>query len=283
MKSIVVLYHSGCPDGFGAAWSAWKKFENRADYIRQDYQASPPNDLKNKEIYLLDFSYKPEITKKLALENKKVVLIDHHISAKETSKLVSESLFSLRHSGSVLAWKYFHPKKPVPKILKYIEDIDLWRFNLPATKKIAAFLNAYEFSFKTWEKLSRLLENTKTRKECMLRGALIEQYENNIIKDISSSAIKVNFEGRKILAANCPILRSEIGHKLVEKRPPFSIVWREKGGRILVSLRSNGKVDVAKIAEKYGGGGHKCAAGFVIKKNNLVMRILCKGKAKTNL
>jgi phosphoesterase RecJ-like protein len=34
-----------------------------------------------------------------------------------------------------------------------------------------------------------------------------------------------------------------------------------KDGRIRCSLRSTGTVDVSKIAAKFGGGGHKMAAG----------------------
>ena len=32
-----------------------------------------------------------------------------------------------------------------------------------------------------------------------------------------------------------------------------------------VSMRSTGSVDVSKIAESFGGGGHKRAAGFYLK------------------
>ncbi|MGO8794872.1 MAG: DHH family phosphoesterase [Candidatus Sulfotelmatobacter sp.] len=32
-------------------------------------------------------------------------------------------------------------------------------------------------------------------------------------------------------------------------------------GRLRVSLRSKGKLDVAKVAERFGGGGHECASG----------------------
>jgi bifunctional oligoribonuclease and PAP phosphatase NrnA len=28
-----------------------------------------------------------------------------------------------------------------------------------------------------------------------------------------------------------------------------------------VSLRSKGKLDVARVAERFGGGGHECASG----------------------
>src|SRR5258708_26793348 len=32
-------------------------------------------------------------------------------------------------------------------------------------------------------------------------------------------------------------------------------------GRYRVSLRSKGKLDVARVAERFGGGGHECASG----------------------
>jgi phosphoesterase RecJ-like protein len=35
-------------------------------------------------------------------------------------------------------------------------------------------------------------------------------------------------------------------------------------GRLRVSLRSKGKVDVAAVAEKFGGGGHQCASGCAL-------------------
>ncbi|HVI06937.1 MAG TPA: bifunctional oligoribonuclease/PAP phosphatase NrnA [Candidatus Binatia bacterium] len=35
-------------------------------------------------------------------------------------------------------------------------------------------------------------------------------------------------------------------------------------GRVRASLRSKGKVDVAKIAERFGGGGHECASGCAL-------------------
>jgi phosphoesterase RecJ-like protein len=35
-----------------------------------------------------------------------------------------------------------------------------------------------------------------------------------------------------------------------------------KPGRVRVSLRSRGDVDVAKVAQELGGGGHRNAAGI---------------------
>jgi phosphoesterase RecJ-like protein len=41
-----------------------------------------------------------------------------------------------------------------------------------------------------------------------------------------------------------------------------SVLKEEVDGTIRVSLRSLGAVDVRRIAESHGGGGHRFAAGF---------------------
>jgi bifunctional oligoribonuclease and PAP phosphatase NrnA len=44
-----------------------------------------------------------------------------------------------------------------------------------------------------------------------------------------------------------------------------AVFFRElEGGRFRVSLRSKGAVNVARIAEQFGGGGHECASGCSI-------------------
>ena len=40
---------------------------------------------------------------------------------------------------------------------------------------------------------------------------------------------------------------------------------REVGGGIKVSLRSKGDADVKAVAEHFGGGGHRAAAGFFLE------------------
>ncbi len=42
-----------------------------------------------------------------------------------------------------------------------------------------------------------------------------------------------------------------------------AVFFRELAdGRVRVSVRSKGAVNVARIAEMFGGGGHECASGF---------------------
>lgn len=45
-----------------------------------------------------------------------------------------------------------------------------------------------------------------------------------------------------------------------------AVFFREMANeRIRISIRSKGAVNVADIAEKFGGGGHECAAGFTVQ------------------
>ena len=167
-------------------------------------------------------------------------------------------------SGATISWKYFFPKKPAPILLKYVQDLDIWERKMPDTFAVSAYLDLFDFGdFKAWTKLVEQLENKKTRKEAIQNGKLILYFIEKQVKDIvDKSAASVNFDGHKTLAVNSSRWFSEIGHALVEKKPPMAVIWKQVGAEFIISLRSNGKLDVSKIAKKFGGGGHKAAAAF---------------------
>jgi nanoRNase/pAp phosphatase (c-di-AMP/oligoRNAs hydrolase) len=262
-KNIVVMYHGECKDGFGGAFAAWLKFGNKAEYIGVQHRNPPPEGLKNKEIYFIDFVYKPEVMRQIAAKNKKVIAIDHHVTAKESIDLVHESLYRMENSGSVLAWEYFHPAKPVPKLLLYIQDNDIWTFKVPKSREVFMYLNTVPWDFKEWKRLMVRLEKSETRKKMIEKGAAILDFEKSMVESlIKNSAELVEFEGRRIYAVNSPVAVSDIGHELSKKHPPMAIIWSERDGKTVVSMRSDGSVDVAQLAIKYGGGGHKAAAAF---------------------
>ena len=268
-KNIIVIYHGGCHDGFGGAWAAYKKFGNKADYLPAHHQESMLN-LRDKEIYFIDFIYNsPEIVKNLIKNNKKVTIIDHHPTAEQNVKLSENYSFDLKHSGAVLAWKYFHHKKPVPKLLEYIEDCDLWKFKIANSKEISISLQAVDFNFSAWNRIVKDFEFASSRKKYIEQGKLIWKHQFKLMYGlVNDSAYLVEFNGHKTFAINAPhYLASDLGHLLYNKMPPMAIIWNQKGDDIKVSLRSDGSVDVGKLAQKHGGGGHKAAAGFKISAN----------------
>jgi len=280
-KDVVIIYHGECPDGFSAAWAAWKKFGENADYFRVSHGELIPDGLINKEIYILDFSFHKEVMAEVVKNNKKIVVIDHHKSAEESVKMAHEYVYEMDRSGAVLAWQYFYPDLSVPWLLRYIGDRDMWKLELPDTFAMGLMLDTFDKNFETWGKLAEELEDENTRRKYIEQGKLIQRYENKVIEDITSSNKEVViFEGHEVYAVNAPhFFASQMGNFLCKEKPPLAIVWSWSEGKITVSLRSGGSVDVSEIAKKYGGGGHKGAAGFrvnsqcdfpwkIVKQNN---------------
>ena len=198
-----------------------------------------------------------------------VVVIDHHVSAADAVKVATDHLYDNSHSGATLAWVYFHKDKKMPQLLRYIEDRDLWRFSIPDTTTVCASVDLYDYSFKNWDKLARELEEPEMRERHILQGRIVAKYEKKVSEMlVDHNAQLVDFEGYQIYCVNAPhVFASLIGSILCNKKPPIGIIWSENHDGIAVSLRSDGSVDVSKIAEKYGGGGHKSSSGFSIKKD----------------
>ncbi len=266
-KNIVVLYHNNCSDGFGGAWVAKRKFGDKADYIGVFHHNPPPEDLINKNVYIIDFAYDSEETKKILEEAKSLTILDHHITAKKVVESVPNHVYDTNHSGAVIAWKYFFPDEKIPIFLKYIEDGDLWRFKLRDSREFFSLLLTMPLDFKKWDELVEDFEDEKKRKVHINHGKMLFEYQQKVIRDLLQEAEEVTLDGQSALAVNSSTLRSQLGNSLVKEGYDIGIIWYHTGrGIIKVSLRSDkeGGVDVGKIAEKYGGGGHKSSAAFII-------------------
>ena len=111
-------------------------------------------------------------------------------------------------------------------------------------------------------------ENDGKRKSHLDYGAHIREYQENIIEEQLNEAQEVVLDGHSALAVNSSVFESQTGNTIISRGYDIGIIWRYLGeGDIKVSLRSkkDGEVDVCRIAERYGGGGHISAAGFILK------------------
>lgn len=268
MKDTVILYHNNCSDGFGGAWVAHKKFGKKADYIGVQHHDDPPLGLDGKNVYVIDFSYPKEQTDKLLEETKSLTLIDHHITAKDVTESSPNHLYDIDHSGVVLTWKYLFPEEEIPLYLKYTEDIDLWKLELPRAEDFLAFGSTVPFDFEKWDKVVEDFEDEKKRNGFLDRGKNLLEYQRTIIdRLIENSSEEVEIEGKSALAINSSVFASQTGNAIVKKGYDLGIVWfHTNDGKIKVSMRSDkdGDVDVGEIAKMYGGGGHKSSAAFVL-------------------
>ena len=250
----VVLYHAECMDGFGAAWAIWKRYP-AATFIPVKHGKEPPSGLEDQKIVMVDFSYSREIIEQMAASTSQFQILDHHITAQSALSDFPYAYFDMTKSGAVLAWEWAH-EEPVPWLAQYIQDKDLWQWQLSRSREVSAALASYPFDFEVWDSLRQdILE---------MEGAAILRREKVLIEDIVRESILVNFEGETIPAVYSPILTSQIGEWLCQSYP-FCIIWHQQEDRRYFSLRSRGgTVDVSAIAARYGGGGHVNAAGFSV-------------------
>ncbi len=267
-KDIVVIYHKRCPDGFGAAYAAWKKFGDAATYLPAGYGDDLPEHLSGKEVYILDFIFEhPGALAELAKETKKLVVLDHHESSQALTESVPEHIFDNDRSGATIAWGYFHPEAPVPQLLRYLEDEDLYRFALPETHDLSTYLVVQPYDFAKWDDIAHALEDPMRKNVLLKTAAAYNEYFEKLCALAVEAAKKVRFEEYECLFANSLptiTMRSFIGRLLYEKLPPIALVVSAHPDGYGVSIRSDGSVDVSKLAEKYGGGGHAGSAGFFI-------------------
>jgi len=264
-----ILYHADCPDGFGAAYTAWKHFGAKATYLPVQHSQPVPDIKPNADIYFVDFCYPKDTLLKIVSQAKHVQVLDHHISAQKDLASLNVAdypnlsvHFDMSKSGAVLAWEHFFAQQAVPDFLLYIQDKDLWQFKLPLSKEFSAALRCHEMRFDTWDNLI-----PKTKELCK-EGIILMRYQTQLVNKLCNNWFATEVGGYQVPTVNSGVLQSEIGNQLCISHPEskFAVVYVDVDGKRLYSLRSIGDFDVSAIAKEFGGGGHKNAAGFV--KNN---------------
>lgn len=85
MKPLII-YHANCTDGFGAAFCAWLKFGDEAEYIPMNYGEQSEFDVVNREVYILDFSFPKEVMEHIFEYAERVIWLDHHATSKQLAE-----------------------------------------------------------------------------------------------------------------------------------------------------------------------------------------------------
>lgn len=294
MKPDVCIYHGNCADGFTAAWAIWKRWPD-ITFLPGIYGQEPYfNECRNKHVLLVDFSYKKSVLEELAEVARTVTVVDHHKSAladldtylcfKDGGLLEQilfplddletlahaearrpiQAYFDMTKSGAMLAWEYAHPDKPSPDLVKYVQDRDLWQFKLAGSKEIAATIFSYEYTFENWETINSLLDNDFLA--FVDRGASITQKHDKDIKELLAMCQhRTMIAGYDVPVANLPYTMCSDAGNIMAQGEPFAATYYDTPTTRNYSLRSTDDgVDVSIIAAKFGGGGHKNAAGFAV-------------------
>lgn len=220
------------------------------------------------QVIIVDFSLTRTEMQKIAAE-RSLVWIDHHISAIQEMGELATSLPGIRdisEAGCVLCWRYFFPKLPTPTAIVLIGDRDIWRQAEPDSPAFNEGL-IHEYTQPEndglWEPL--LQNEPAALQRLMKRGdILLEARLGTIRRQVNRFGFQMIFEGHRTLAIN----RSgdgDLGHHILSLGYEIAYCYTDgyQNGKLMtfVTLYAN-QVDVSVIAMKFGGGGHRGAAGF---------------------
>ena len=265
-----------------------------ANYIEIDYKTTFPLEsiYPGERIYIVDFSIEPAMMEKLLSVTQNVTWIDHHKTAIEKYDGFPFVIRGVRYdgySGAMLTYCYLHcmtqrgegdikPFNPsmiedAPEMTKLIDDWDCWKFNYGnKTRYFQIGSTSLDLSpeSKEWIRLMSSLDGV------IHNGKIIMDYRDQWAKDyINGLGYIVKFDGYTCFAVNLGRCNSEY-FKSLNGQYDIYMPYVSDGKKYTVSLYST-LVDVSIIAKKYGGGGHKGAAGFVCS----MLPFSCKDEIKT--
>ena len=266
-----VLYHAGCDDGFGAAYAIWLKHGAKAEYIPVQHGQPFPDVSSGESVYVVDFSYSRDILQRVA-DRCKLVVLDHHKTAMEDLADLPFAHFDMNKSGAVLAWEYFHPNEPIPLLLAYVQDYDLWTKKLAHTDENKAWRGSFPRTFCSWQEMASVVSCDHSWK---MEGKAILRSEKMQIRRRVSQAFEVVIDPYVVLAVNETQHVSEVAGELAkDNRYPFGACFQVRGDGLKIwSLRSEGDFDVSAVAKLRGGGGHRTAAGFKESADCRILRL----------
>lgn len=262
-----VIYHKNCADGFMSAFLLWKALPPGSQFYEAQYGDPLPSvDFGTEDrVLVVDFSYPATVLNELASRVREVVVLDHHKTAE--AALQSATLagnisltFDMTKCGARLTrewiWSQNLGNHLYVTLVGYVEDRDLWKWELLDSREVSAAIASYPKEFGVWDKFDIV--------DLGREGRAILRYQKQLVEQIVRSASFVGGVAR----VNCGVLQSEVGEAL-SSRASYAEMWvmDENKGKEIHSLRSKSPdgADVSVIAARFGGGGHKHAAGYSIE------------------
>lgn len=287
MKTVV-MYHSKCFDGTMAAAGALHAIHKGtlAKDTKMIYISYPQATFDKffggnghyikaygaEKYIFVDFCPPEDVVVELVRRGHQVVILDHHKTAEANVGHLKdlegvEIIFDSSRSGASISWQYFADW--IPSLVKYVEDRDLWKWQLPQTKEVIAWLSATAETNNPESYLEACESFHHDEVTPMQVGAYLVKEMNCRVEEMASRFRYAEIEGfGRGAFVNAPVYQSEVCEYIYERYPvPFVIAYAvTKEGQVSVSARSKKgaahAVDVAAMAENlFGGGGHHNAAG----------------------
>jgi oligoribonuclease NrnB/cAMP/cGMP phosphodiesterase (DHH superfamily) len=224
-------------------------------------------------VYIVDFSFVPEVMKRVLQRTKNVIWCDHHSTAKAYDYGVvlpglRDFMEPSRFSGAALTWKWLTVGEEMPSAVQLVSDYDTWRHAMPSSVKFMEGLKMRPHGpeDEIWQELFEPDPVTEyTLDEIIAKGATVIEYRDIYCAEMRKAfGYECEFEGHRCYALNCYRFGSLMFGELIQKYA-MCIAFAYDGEKTTVSVYSTRQeIHAGEICRKFGGGGHKGAAGFIV-------------------
>ncbi|MBO7556665.1 MAG: hypothetical protein J6T72_04645 [Alphaproteobacteria bacterium] len=271
-ERLLCIYHIADHDGKGSG-AVVKSVYPEAEFLGLNHDMDIPYEKieEYERVVVCDFAlpvdYMFEMSKK-----KDFVWIDHHVSVIEEYErklLKGETpIKGLRKVGTAameLCWRYFYPQKEVPLGVVLLAKNDLFDLRDERVRPFEYAMQSLGVNApqdEVWQKLFKgELDIDKMVEEGKRILAWINVRNYRLVRGM---AFESEIDGLKCICANMPQGYSSFFDSVPE-RDKYDVMinfYMNKRRKWNLSFYSDkADVDVSKLAAKFGGGGHKGAAG----------------------
>lgn len=226
----------------------------------------------NETVFIVDFSFKPEVMALVLDKTDEVYWIDHHSTAKgydygRTLEGLRDFAEPSTRSGAMLVWEFFKGNEVPAEALSLVSDYDTWTLKLPYSMEFMEGLKMLPHGpcDPIWKELLGP-DHYGKRAAIIQQGITAIQYRACYAHEMRQAfGYECEFDGEICYALNAYRFGGTVfGPKLEEY--PMCIAYADNGDTTTVSVYSRlAEVHCGEICKKHGGGGHKGAAGFILK------------------
>src|SRR5262245_17452121 len=287
----VVSHGPTRPDGVTAAAAARCAYGGRAQWqsrfaltsaMDSVLQAIRPEGDGERELWITDISWRETATdehlRALARDGVRIYWIDHHRTALERVKagrvdipfadtVLSENVAASRLTYEYLAARLAKEGRQEPRFASFdsvvamADDNDRWLHRVPGSRELAWVVRV--LGPEAYEDFLGLDERVAYTPRMEAARARVGAEIARSFAVANASRVEQFAAGVRVVAAACEGHPSEIADAWGKETPgAVFVLWDATSLSVSLRRSPDCKVDLSKVAEALGGGGHAAAAGF---------------------
>ncbi len=269
---MLCIYHIADHDGKGSG-AIVKRVFPEAELLGLNHDMEIPYDIiaQHDKIVVCDFALPVDFMFELS-EKIDFTWIDHHASVIDqyNAEILKgkKEIKGVRRVGQAaieLCWQYFYPDCPVPLGVELLAKNDLFDLRDPRVRPFEFAMQSFGVNSPDDKIWTELFENRLNIEAMIEEGKRILSWINvRNYRLVRSMAFEAEVDGLKCICANMPQGYSSFYDSL-ENREYYDVMinfYMNRKRKWNLSFYSSKKeVDVSRLAAKFGGGGHRGAAG----------------------